>query len=281
MRFGCCLPGASFVPQMNDNAPKKEAGNPLEELKRGVKALFDVGYDFVELTVGSVANLSQADFEDFSAFLKKEGRVVEVFNSFVPPVYPLLGDSVDEEKIENYLDLAVSRVKECGGEIIIFGSGAARRRPEGFPVEKGEEQLYRFLELCEKYAAKYGVIVCIEPLNSKETNIILSVREGYDIWKKANHPHVWLLADCFHMGTEGESFDSINYAADALKHVHIADLNRVIPGDPCENGIDFAAFFKKLREVGYTGRVSTECPLPNLVEDSRRSLLFTLEAWNK
>jgi len=279
MRFGCCLPGASFVPQIGD-APKPE-GDPVRTLADGVTTLFETGCDFVEMTVGSVAQLGAQDFARFERFLSKSGRRIEVFCSFVPPRIRLVGEDVNRDEIKSYLDLAVSRCKACGAQIIVFGSGGARRRPEGFDAGKADAQIMDFLGLCEKYGAKYGVDIVIEPLNDRESNMILSVNEGYELWKKAALPHVWLLADSFHMHVAGEGYGVLNKAAPALRHVHIADRDRILPGKLGEGGVDFKALFARLKSIGYTGRVSVECPFPNLREESAFCMNFARGVWNQ
>lgn len=44
-------------------------------------------------------------------------------------------------------------------------------------------------------AAKYGITVVVEPLQTKETNLINTVAEGIEIVKKVDRPNVKCLAD--------------------------------------------------------------------------------------
>ncbi|MDI6783944.1 MAG: hypothetical protein QME64_07605, partial [bacterium] len=43
-----------------------------------------------------------------------------------------------------------------------FGSGVARKVPDGFPAEKARLQLLEFLLMAGDYAAKHSVIIAIE-----------------------------------------------------------------------------------------------------------------------
>lgn len=65
-------------------------------------------------------------------------------------------------------------------KVVVFGSGGARRVPEGFPQAGG---------LCpaggavpgahRPAAAAHGITCCVEPLNQKETNILTTSGECF------------------------------------------------------------------------------------------------------
>jgi len=286
MRFGCCLPGASFVPQISGAKAAISEGNGVDALKSGVRALFNGGCDFVEMNVVSIAFLTEEDFEDFRAFLAEEGRGIEVFCSFVPPHIKLVGPQAEAAKIEAYIKTALSRCAACGAEYIIFGSGGARTRPEGVSAGEAMAQLLDFLKLCDRYAAKYGVKLCIEPLNGAETNMIVGLRESYELWKRARAKgceNIRLLTDSFHMLVCGDGLSLIEEAAPALGHVHIADRDRLLPGKAAsaDGGFDFRSFFKKLKEVGYRGRISAECPLEDFSADAKYCVDFARKVWDE
>ncbi|MBZ4666394.1 sugar phosphate isomerase/epimerase family protein [Mahella sp.] len=277
VRFGCCLPLASFAAQLKQG--NDESSDIARQLELGLETLHRNGYDFAELGVGTVANLSDDDFERVKDVIAAADTKVYAFNSFIPGSIPLTGPDVSVEQIEQYLSKAIMRVSDIGASYIVFGSGAARKVPEGFPVERAIEQLLDFLRLCERYAARYGVTIAIEPLNKGETNIINSVAEGLDLAMRADQPHVKLLVDLYHMLVEHEPFDIIPKAAKYLVHVHIANEQRRYPGYSAEDDEDFMPFFKALKESGYDGGISMECRFDDFMEDSARSLLYVKQMW--
>ena len=113
-------------------------------------------------------------------------------------------------------------------------------------------------------AGKYGVVISLEPLNSRETNFINNLTEGLKIVRSVDHPNFRLLADFYHMLRENESPDVIIEAGDLLYHCHIAEKeNRTPPGTA---GDDFIPYFKALKQIGYNGKISIECRWENFKE---------------
>jgi D-psicose/D-tagatose/L-ribulose 3-epimerase len=279
VKFGCCLPGASFVPQVgDDNAIKTD---PYNQLKNNLALLSKHEYDFAELTVGTLASAKEDDFQNWVQMIKASDIDVPVLNSFIPPAIKLTGPNVNKDAIEDYLKLAFIRVKAIGGETIIFGSGGARSFPEGFAKSESMKQLSGFLRICSNYASKYGIKVAIEPLNRKESNVINTVGEALELAKELKLPYITVLADSYHMLEEQESLTVLSdaVASGLLAHVHIADRERVFPGLPAVNGMDFRAFFQALHKSGYDGRISAECRFDDFSVNSKRSLDYVRALW--
>lgn len=288
--FGCCLAIGSFVPQIDEsiNKQKSVAG----ELRESFGILSNNGYDFAELTVGALANLSEDEYDDVLQELRRSPIPVPIYNSFVPAAIPLAGPDVSQQSIEAYLDKSMHRVADAGGSTIIFGSGAARKAPKGFPIEAAMEQIQCFLHMCEIRANSLGITVAIEPLNKQETNIINSVAEAVELARTVGLPHIKVLADSYHMFVENESHDVISEAAPWLAHVHISDRDRIYPGKLAgesqtvaagggkAGGVDFKSFFGALKKVGYEGLISTECPFDDFEAETKESLVFIRDTWN-
>ncbi len=168
------------------------------------------------------------------------------------------------------------RAKALGGEIVVLGSGGARKVPEGFDKKRALEQ---FSELCRELgprAAEAGVTIAIEPLNSKEDNLINSVAQGAQIVDAVAHPNIQLLADFYHMFEDREPTQNAADAGKRLKHTHLADLGRLAPGF-AEGEADFVGFFAALRAAGYDKRCSFEGKTHDLASQAA-PLLATMRA---
>ncbi|MGI5899841.1 MAG: sugar phosphate isomerase/epimerase family protein [Christensenellales bacterium] len=257
----------------------------VEELKRGVDSLRNAGCDFIEMSVLSVVDLTNDEFSRFRAYLKENEIEIEVFCSFVPPSIRLIGDDIDRSLIMRYIQKALSRCAACGAKVIVFGSGGARTRPEGFPKEQADRQLLEFLRMCNDCSGAMGLLVkiAIEPLNPAEANMVTGIGEGYELWKKADAAgcrYIGLLADSYHMHVCKDEIGDLKEMAKALIHIHIADADRKLPGK-AENGFDFAAFFKALKESGYSGRISAECPMDDLQSDAKYCVDFARGIWEQ
>ena len=162
-----------------------------------------------------------------------------------------------------------------GVETVVFGSGGARRVPEGFSHVTAWRQIADFLRLVGEYGEKYQINTALEPLRRKECNIINLVSEGTLLSALVNHPRVGVLGDTFHMLCGSEPWAALEYAGEKLLHVHIShplpDLSGrdfPAPGDGC----DYAEIFQALKRMGYQGDVSLEAGYKDLEKDGAAAI---------
>ncbi|WJH32347.1 sugar phosphate isomerase/epimerase [Paenibacillus sp. CC-CFT747] len=166
----------------------------------------------------------------------------------------------------------------------MLGGGKVRSVPDGFPKEEGVEQLARFLASAEEAAAKEELLLALEPLNRKETNVVKRLEDAVELAARLYLPHVRVAADSYHMLIEREEADMLEEAADLglLAYVHIADRDRHFPGQPVERGVDYWAFFRTLKGAGYEGRICLECGYETVEELERLgtdALRFVKDQW--
>ncbi|HYG77394.1 MAG TPA: sugar phosphate isomerase/epimerase family protein [Planctomycetota bacterium] len=275
MRFGICCGVGSFAPQCKDT--------PLSALPELLKKLKEAGADYVEFPVGAVApDADEAEFEKLVRALEGSPLRVEVFNSFIPPKYRLTGPAIEYTAALKYCATALRRCKALGGEIIVFGSGAARRAPDGFGVLNAEAQFIDFCKLLGPLAEEAGIDIALEPLNSKEDNLLTTVAHGIKIVDAVNHPRIQLLADLFHMSQEREPLTHVAEAGKRLKHTHVADIGRVAPGFAKEGEEDFAGFFRNLRKASYfKRRCSFEGTFDDIKAQSGPLLQLLRKRWSE
>ncbi|MCL2832836.1 MAG: sugar phosphate isomerase/epimerase [Treponema sp.] len=214
-----------------------------------------LGFDYIECNVSGTESMSEADFNALSSKVKASPVKIECFNVLFPGTIQLVGPQADAEKTKKYLERAFSRVKELGGKTVVFGSGRSRAFPAEMPYRQAFGQLIAATRLIGETAAKYGIIIAIEPLNKGETNCINSVREGAMLAAAADHPSVEVLADLFHMLKENEPMDNL-LAVKKLRHTHIALLEGRAYPTVCDK--DVRAFFDALKQIGYNGTMSVE-----------------------
>lgn len=177
-------------------------------------------------------------------------------NSFLPGRLKSVGPEAVHDEILAYAETAFKRAQMLGIETIVFGSGGSRSIPEGFPADSARQQFITLLKRMGPVAGKYDVTVVLEPLNKKEVNFLNSVKEGAGIVEEVDHPNIRLLADIYHMMMEDEGPESILEHGHLIKHLHIAEEEgRAAPGTHNE---DFVPYFRALKEIGYTGRISIE-----------------------
>ena len=168
-----------------------------------------------------------------------------------------VGPQAKHDAILAYAQTVFDRASQVGSRIVVFGSGRARRVPEGFSREEATEQFVELLKRMGPLAAEYNIVVAIEPLNKNECNLLNTVRQGTEIVRRVDHPNIRVLADIYHMAMEEEGAQSLIQAGALLAHVHIAEKEgRARPGAAA---FDFVPYFDALRQIGYTGGISLEC----------------------
>ncbi len=237
-----------------------------------VEILTDAGYDYIDLGVGAslIPLAGEDEFQKIRDKIATSPLKPESYAGFIPGQLRVVGDSVDLQRLSQFVENACRRASEIGGKVIVYGSGGSRNVETGFSREKALDQIAEFLDMAADHAENYGIIIAIEPLCKKECNIINTVAEGFEMAKRVNHPGVRVLADLYHIWQEQEPLSNIIEVGDWLAHVHIAEpVKRKYPGN---DDFDFSDFFAALKDAGYDGRVSCECGFDNFEQDVKVAL---------
>ena len=235
------------------------------------------GFDYVELGTRNIVKLSDAELEAALAKHKEVGLPTPVANVFLPNEMKVVGPSVDEAALLAYAKKAFDRMARFGVQIIVFGSGGARKVPEGFSKDEAFNQLVAFAKLIAPEAQARGITMAVEPLQSRETNIINSAAEGLKWVKAVNHPNFQLMVDFYHLSLEKEDPAILETAKRHIKHLHIANPHlRRFPMSSDE--FDYSVFFAKLKKTGYRGGLTIEGKTEKLDTEAPRALEFLRKA---
>ena len=246
---------------------------PLKNLE-AAKAL---GFDYVELGTTEIAALSDADFEAAAREVGRIGLSTPVSNLFLPATLKVTGPAIDRDQQAAYVNKAFDRVKRLGVRIVVFGSGGARRVPDGFPRDEAFRQLVEFGKRIAPLARQRGITVAIEPLRREETNIINSAAEGLTLVEAVADPAFQLMIDFYHLASEHEDPGIIVRARLHLRHLHMANpQGRVFPRTLDEYG--YEPFFAALRQIGYDQRISVEASTSDLQADAPRAIALLRRA---
>src|SRR5688572_5075141 len=215
------------------------------------------GFEYVELGATEIAGLSDADFEAAAARIKALGISTPVANLFLPATLKVTGPDTNPEAQMAHVKKAFTRLAQLGTGIVVFGSGGARRVPDGFAKEEAYKQLVDFGRRAAREAANHKITIAIEPLRRQETNIINTAGEGLELVKAIDHPNFQLMIDFYHLASEKEDPEIVIRSKDHLRHLHFANpTGRVFPLKWEE--FDYAPFFANLKKIGYDKRISME-----------------------
>ena len=250
---------------------------PLEALEIVTAA----GYDYIEPPVTGILQPERPDAEIMPPLLEKfaASRLKpETYNLLLPGDLRVVGPETDASRQERYLGTAFGRAASLGGKIAVFGSGGARRVPDGWPRDDAYAQIASFLTLCGDASERHGMTVEIEPLNSSECNILNSVAEALEFVVELGHPAVGVLSDLYHVTYDRQSYQETRDAGAFLRHVHVAGAGRRAPAATDHNYL--REYFTVLKDTGYSGRISIECGWDNRDTQAAEALQTLRRAWD-
>lgn len=234
------------------------------------------GFDYIECPL---ASFMQENDDAFKKSLKRyldSPLPVRAWNVMFPGELRVVGPEVHPDRIRSYVARAVETVNRIGSSVVVFGSGRSRHVPDGWSREKAEHQILELLNIMADECSGTGLVIAIEPLNTKESNIINSVAEGVHFARQINRSPIRVLADFYHMDEEREALDTISEHKDWLAHIHVADTGRLSPGT---GTYPYEKFMAELRAAGYQGMISAECTLRERDSELPASLSFLKQQW--
>ena len=248
---------------------------------KGLEVAKAAGFDYVELGTTEITALPDADFEAAVAHVKAVGIPTPNANLFLPGTLKLTGPeaaSADEQMA--YVGKAFARLERLGVKILCFGSGGARRVPDGFAKDDALKQLVAFGRRVAPEAQKQNITIAVEPLRRQETNIINSAAEGLELVNAVGHPNFQLMIDFYHLASEREDPAIVLRAREHIRHLHMANpQGRVFPLTWDE--YDYAPFFANLRTIGYDKRISIEASAKDFALEAPRAIDLLRHAFDR
>ena len=237
----------------------------------------ELGFDYLEMSVSALAALNEDEFVEVQKTAREVGLPTPVCNGLIPGSIPLIGENRDPEQLEKYLRHAFGRLNKLGVQIVVFGSGAARKCPESVSYTEAWRQLVESTKIIGRIAGEYGITVVIEPLQRRECNMINSMAEGACLQADVNMPSVELLTDFYHVVSDNEPISDITRIG-SFSHVHIAaryQRRYPLPGQPD----DYLQFFARLKAIGYDAHLSIEGRCDDFAKEGAVSLRYIKELW--
>jgi len=251
MEFGMCLNVVDVL--------RQSAGLLDEQLS----VLAAAGFSYVEATAVTCAEAGDEEIEEANHILLKHNLRARRACILFPAALKSVGPDKDEDAIRGYLTQLAPKLQKIGTEIVVYGSGGARRVPDGFPHEEAFRQFCATARLTTEIFTAYGIRVAVEHLNPRETNLLVSIAETVEAIRNVDHPGCGLLFDIYHADQKSGDLNHVAAAQDLLFHAHISHpVSRMFPVPGDEE--DLRQFFSILKESNYDGTVSVEAnPYPD------------------
>jgi D-psicose/D-tagatose/L-ribulose 3-epimerase len=153
--------------------------------------------------------------------------------------------------VKDTLDL----IKALGGSILtVVPSTVGKVTPMSTPEQEWKWAVESLKE-CQAHAERCEVRLALEPLNRFETYFLNRCDQALALAEDVGGD-CGVCLDIFHMNIEEADWpDAIRAAGDRLVDFHVADNNRMPPG---QGAIDWELIVRTLGEVGYDGYLTVE-----------------------
>jgi len=156
----------------------------------------------------------------------------------------------------DYLVELARACRDLGGDVLVLGSPAQRKIPDGHTREQAVELAVDTFRRAQAGVEDAGVRLCLEPLAPAESDFIQTADEAVEILDRLASPAFVLHLDVKAMSSEEVPIpELIRRHVGRLGHFHANDANRRGPGF---GSVDFKPILATLAEVGYAGWVSVE-----------------------
>jgi D-psicose/D-tagatose/L-ribulose 3-epimerase len=150
----------------------------------------------------------------------------------------------------DFLQHAIDMAAELGSQLLVgplvapigYLSGRRRTAAEWNYAIDGLQSLGETL-------MDYGITLAIEPMNRYQSYFLNTTADGVALCQAVNHPQIGLLVDVFHANIEEKNIpDAIKLAGRHLKHLHLCENDRGIPGT---GHLDWPGIFSALQVIQY------------------------------
>ena len=251
----------------------------IEPIERTLERLQGQGYDAVEM-FGEPQKMGMKKLRDiFDSFNFHVCGITGMWGSISEDSWKrriLSADRSITKHTEEYVMDCIKMCQSVGGNemnICLFADSDMatydknHRSLSGDKKEAVIQKAIPLLNTLSRFAKDYGVHILVEPLNRYNTPFCSSAKDAFVIANKVNHDNFGLLLDTFHMNIEEDSLeDTILKSRKLLRHVHLADNNRKMPGYA---HINFQSIMRSLFGIGYNGYASFE---PNVNDKDYENL---------
>jgi D-psicose/D-tagatose/L-ribulose 3-epimerase len=228
-----------------------------EPVETTIRRLSRYGYDSIEISYdsvalgpdapGTVAVRRMLDDNGLSCWgsisLMFEGRDL------------IHADPAVRESSVDYLKRCITMVKELEGQVMsIVPSEVGKIQPMASPEEEWQWAI-EGLKGVHDHAQREGVSMALEPLNRFETNFLNRHDQALMLAEEIADD-VGVCLDTYHMNQEEpDIYGAIHNAGPKLYDLHVADNNRMAPG---QGALDWEKIVATAKEAGYDGALTVE-----------------------
>ncbi len=232
----------------------------MADLKTIIDTAARIGYDAVEITAAlhTPVDTTPQRRREVKGYLRDAGIACSGLHYIFDGTLRLLSQDAEMmRKSVDYLNKVVDLAADFEAPTVIVGSGGITRNFEpGWDRPKSIACMQEVLHTVGDHAEEKGVVLAVEAINRYETQFLNTMQEASEFVLQIDHPNVRTMADTYHMNIEEKDpADSVRKYGYLLQNLHLADSNRMAPGD---GHFDFKSVVRALKDIGYSKVCSYE-----------------------
>jgi sugar phosphate isomerase/epimerase len=233
-----------------------------------------LGYEFVELALQDVLNLSDDDFDKRRAEFDAVGLPALVGYNSIPRDLKLVGPDIDQARQDAHLRKMLTRAAALKLSYLVLNAGGSWRVPDGFDARQAFTQLADFSRRFATQAAAHNITVLVQPLRSSDSNQITTIGEAIKLIETVNHANFALLVDYSFLVIQKDDLEALTKSPAALRHVWISNPAKNRTYATSDDESDYGAFFGVLKRIGYKGGLSVHGGSQDIPNDAPRAIAF-------
>jgi len=231
---------------------------PFADQCRAAKAL---GYDGLEVAPFTLADdpstMNDAQAAGFRRVAEDHGLEISGLHWLLVAPAGLSIVSADaslRHRTTAFMQRLVELCAAMGGKYLVHGSPKQRSVPSGDTHATALARAQECLAAVATHAEQHGVVYCIEPLSTAETDVLNTVAQAVALVDAIGSPAFKTMIDCSAAGqVEAEEVPALMrrwMPTGRIGHVQVNDPNRRGPG---QGDMQFAPILAALREMQQAG----------------------------
>jgi sugar phosphate isomerase/epimerase len=251
------------------------------------KAIRQAGYAGIEIApftlAESVDDINAARRRELRGIIRTEGLAFAGLHwLLLTPKWlqVVTADRGIRERSWAYFRKLIDFCADMGEKGVMVLGSPKQRTSQGNTAAEATKNLIDGLASVAAHAGARGVTIALEPLASKDTDVVNTLDQSARIVKEIGNPAVQTMFDFHNTADEREPLDVLvkrHYAA--IRHVHVNEMDGRHPGT---GDFDFRPVFQTLADLKYSRWVSLEVfdfkPGPVEIANEAMSYFRNLEA---
>ncbi len=244
---------------------------------KAIKAAGFAGIEISPFTLAeNVDQIAPARRRELADIIRSEGlRFAGLHWLLVTPagLHVTTADKKLRDKSWEYVRKLVDFCADLGKGIMVFGS-PKQRGTQGNTVAQATDNFRAGLASVAPHAGAKGCTILIEPLPSKDTDVVNTLEQAAKMVQEIHHPAIQTMFDFHNTVDEKEPGEALvkRYFAH-IRHVHVNEMDGRYPGS---GSLNFQPVFQVLADLKYSRWVSLEVFdfKPGPVEIIRNTMSF-------